>query len=277
MNLLQNYPLPKFQKGANFATQPSTQKLNFNVNAITPQMRLFKFFFGSPFNLPSNPAIVATLNPKPNLYFEKTDEELAIERNGKKVRPIDRKIYISPTDTFHLADNRKINATSELPIKPNRDLFGGIYSKSMARYLVNEARLAKLSKEEAYDILAQSLQETTLGNRNPSNIGHVRFNGQGVSQEPLINAYIANKKLADNLKLTDPLLRLQVYNGLKTITPNTEKGYDGGGDRYGVKIPKEGISMRKRPLYGIRITDLRDNVIKKNPYLTSLIEGVYSR
>jgi hypothetical protein len=69
---------------------------------------------------------------------------------------------------------------------------------------------------------------------------------------------------------------IQAYNGLGKITPQTEKGYHGFemAKIYGVPLPKAGIDMRKNPLYGKRVIDLRDNVIKKNPELVRYVESL---
>ena len=84
-------------------------------------------------------------------------------------------------------------------------------------------------------------------------------------------------KEADRLGITDPAMRLQVYNGMGTITPNTEKNYHGFKMKkiYGVPVPPEGISMKKNPLYGKQILDVRDNVLAKNPEYVKYIDSIY--
>jgi hypothetical protein len=43
---------------------------------------------------------------------------------------------------------------------------------------------------------------------------------------------------------------------------------------YGVPLPKEGIDMRKNPLYGKRVLDLRDNVLRKDEQLANYIKNI---
>ncbi len=60
-------------------------------------------------------------------------------------------------------------------------------------------------------------------------------------------------------------IQIQAYNGLGMIRPPQGKTY------YGQSKP---IDMRKTPLYGDRIIDLRENVIKKNPELVALLKAI---
>jgi hypothetical protein len=78
---------------------------------------------------------------------------------------------------------------------------------------------------------------------------------------------------AKRAKINDELLQIQYYNGLGTVTPKTEKNYHGFEMQkiYGVPIPAGGINMRKNPLYGKQIKDLRDNVILQNAYIKGLL------
>jgi len=68
-----------------------------------------------------------------------------------------------------------------------------------------------------------------------------------------------------------------VYNGLGTVTPDTEKDYHGFRMKkiYGVPVPASGINMRKNPLYGKQIVDIRDNVLKQNPEFLKLVDEYY--
>jgi hypothetical protein len=45
---------------------------------------------------------------------------------------------------------------------------------------------------------------------------------------------------------------------------------------YGVPVPKEGINMKKNPLYGKQIMDLRDNVLNQNPEYVNYLNTVYN-
>ena len=71
---------------------------------------------------------------------------------------------------------------------------------------------------------------------------------------------------------SDEIWRIQSHNGWGYITPNTEIEYDGGGDRYEMKIPKEGVSMKKNPIYGRFIKQLKDESIATNKDIQRLVE-----
>jgi hypothetical protein len=53
---------------------------------------------------------------------------------------------------------------------------------------------------------------------------------------------------------------IQAWNGYGKITPKSEYG---GNMYYGIDVSKNPINMNKTPVYGDRIIDIRENVIKK--------------
>ena len=69
--------------------------------------------------------------------------------------------------------------------------------------------------------------------------------------------------------------RIQAYNGLGMIKPDTEKSYHGYkmDSIYGVPLTEKGINMRENPLYGKRILDLTNNVIMQNKMIRDYVEG----
>jgi len=177
-----------------------------------------------------------------------------------------------------ITDPRKIRATTGKAINPNKDLVSGVYSTENLKKIVNAAKKNKLSLDDIYTLAAMDLQETGWG-RADDNIGHV-LHGEGVLPEDrFVNAYLNSINTANRLKFTDPYLRLQVYNGLGRVTPNTEKNYHGFRMQniYGVPIPAGGISMRENPLYGKQIIDLRDNVLKTNADYINYVNWLYNQ
>jgi LysM repeat protein len=184
----------------------------------------------------------------------------------------------SPEPTIHLKlnDPRKIRMTTGQKINPNVDLVSGEYTLNDIDSAIKKAKAMGLSVEDAYNLAAMDLQETGWGNKD-SQMGHVLHGKGNTAEERFLNAYSEKMKEADRLKIKDPMLRLQVYNGMGVVTPKTEKNYHGFEMQkiYGVPIPKEGISMRKNPLYGKQIVDLRDNVLKKNPEFVKYINSIY--
>jgi hypothetical protein len=191
----------------------------------------------------------------------------------KVVRPI-------PVErTLHVRDPRTIRATSGRPMRPTSDILTGDYNSVPLDKTLREAKRQGLSKEDMWNLSSMALAEAGLGKKT-YNIGQVTASpGEEGTPGPyeFVHAYIEKMKDADRLNLTDPAARLQIYNGNRMITPKTERklrGYDMN-MAYGVPIPKEGISMKKRPLYGINVLDVKNNVIKKNPEFVRYIDSIY--
>jgi len=184
----------------------------------------------------------------------------------------------SSPKTFKIEDKRKVLATSGQPIRPNVDITSGEYDLDVLKGIIESAKRKKLPIEDVKNLAAIAFQETKFG-KTDENLGHVSENFESRSDlEALTNAYITKMKEADRLGIKDEAKRLQVYNGLKLITPDTEKDYHGFKMKkiYGVPVPKEGINMKKNPLYGKQIMDLRDNVLNQNPEYVNYLNTVYN-
>ena len=82
------------------------------------------------------------------------------------------------------------------------------------------------------------------------------------------------EKIAHNLGYHTPEMELQTYNGLGKIFPDTERNYHGYRMKkiYGVPVPEEGLDMRKNPLYGKRVLDIKKNVVDKDKYVDQLVD-----
>jgi peptidoglycan hydrolase-like protein with peptidoglycan-binding domain len=183
-----------------------------------------------------------------------------------------------PDEMITIKDGRKIRLTTGQAINPNTDLVGKSYSTKALRSILNTAKNRGLSKDDALTLAAMDLQETRWGETD-DHMGHVLYgNNSTISPaENFINAYLRSKETANRLKLSDEYTRLQVYNGLGKVTPNTEKDYHGFRMKkiYGVPVPESGIDMKKNPLYGKQIVDIRDNVLKQNPEFLKLVDEYY--
>lgn len=166
----------------------------------------------------------------------------------------------------HINDPRTINATSGNPINPNVDLKSGDYHTGVIGEI---ARAARAYGQNPQELMAIALQETNLGKTDP-NYGHViHYNdpeGRGSAYD-LALAKAKKDELATSKGFgNNELLKLQAYNGLGTVYPSTEAGYHGFNmsSIYGVPLTGAGINMTENPLYGKRIVDLRDNVLKNS-------------
>ena len=197
--------------------------------------------------------------------------------DDEPVKPIKKPVTKGKPRTLNIVDPRKKMATTNQPLRPNSDLVGGKYNSNHLDKLMQEAKRQKLSKQDMMNLSAMGFQETKWG-KSDGNIGHVLGNWKGNdSYQQFISAYKEKMKEADRLGIKDPATRLQVYNGLGTVTPKTEKHYHGFEMQkiYGVPIPKGGINMKKNPLYGKQVMDIRDNVLAKNPEYLQYMDSIY--
>jgi hypothetical protein len=184
----------------------------------------------------------------------------------------------SSPKTFKIEDKRKVLATSGQPIRPNVDITSGEYDLDVLKGIIESAKRKKLPIEDVKNLAAIAFQETKFG-KTDKNIGHV-IDGPFYRSdyEALTNAYINKMKKADKLGIKDDATRLQVYNGLGVIKPSTEQDYHGFKMKkiYGVPVPSTGISMKKNPLYGKQIMDLKDNVLNQNPEYVNYLNTLYN-
>jgi hypothetical protein len=195
----------------------------------------------------------------------------------KPIKQIKKPVTQGKPRTLNIVDPRKKMATTNQPLRPNSDLVGGKYSSNHLDKLMQEAKRQKLSKQDMMTLSAMGFQETKWG-KSDGNIGHVIGNWKGNDYyQKFISAYKEKMKEADRLGITDPATRLQVYNGMGTVTPKTEKNYHRFEMQkiYGVPIPKGGINMKKNPLYGKQVMDIRDNVLAKNPEYLQYMDSIY--
>lgn len=180
--------------------------------------------------------------------------------------------------TIDLIDPRKVRATTGKPIVANRDLVSGKYDGVPMEEIIKRTKKRGLKEEDAWNLMSIGLQETGLGKIGDEwNIGHVTGWTSENTYDNMIDAYVEKMAIADRLKYTDPALRLQLYNGTGMITPKSDFEYHGFkmDSIYGVPIPKGGINMKKNPLYGKQILDLRDNVLKKNLEVQKMMNQYY--
>jgi hypothetical protein len=186
---------------------------------------------------------------------------------------------------YKISDLRKMSGTTGKAIDPRTELLSGEYD---GERMENIVKASKRYGIDPYTALAIDLQETGLGKRSPGSIGHTMMDFRQMiptkmpSEEEsdeydmYARAIATKMQYADKLGIKDPLVRLQAYNGLGKIFPETEQNYHGFKMKkiYGVPVPKGGIDMRKNPLYGKRVSDIRDNILRKDKNLDAYIRSV---
>jgi hypothetical protein len=199
--------------------------------------------------LDKNAVTVSSLNKKRRDHLSKLHKEIAF-----------------PKEFVDLNDTRTVRATTGEKINPNVDLKGDKYNKAIIDNIIKKSKAVGVDPST---MLAIALQETNFGKTDP-NLGHVKKGYKGYPYS-YIDFY---KQKLNEAKFKDELLQIQYYNGLGTVYPETEEDYHGYEMQkiYGVPLPASGINMRKNPLYGKQIIDLRDNVILKNPYIQKALK-----
>jgi hypothetical protein len=136
-----------------------------------------------------------------------------------------------------------------------------------AKRIVTEA---KRQGVDPYTALAMAHQETNLQeDENP-----FRIYGGGNTNDPIkegIGFLKGKLAYAKSLgKKTEPE-QIQAYNGYGKIGVGSE---DKSNSYYGIDVSKAPLDMNKNPVYGKRIIDLRDNVLKQNPDIVKLVSSV---
>jgi hypothetical protein len=213
------------------------------------------------------PALIAKGIEKVSSWFGDDNKKPVVE----KTAPLEETIHID------LKDPRKVRMTTGSKMNPNRDLMSGDYVLNEIGEAVKRAKKRGMSLDDAWNLAAIDFQETQLGNID-NQMGHAKDYKGYDWIDKFLNAYQDKMKTANRLKYKDPYLRLQVYNGLGKVYPETEQWYHGfkANSFYGVPVPKTGLDLKKNPLYGKQIVDLRDNVLKKNPEFVKFITEAYN-
>jgi hypothetical protein len=217
---------------------------------------------------PSSIATMATMAAKAKEFFGFNEPKIVRTPSSSPSR-------------LSIRDPRKVMKTTGQPLRPNSDLLTGEYNIGNLEALIYEAKRQNMSYDDLMNLSAMGFQETKWGREDGNNIGHVINKGDipndADNYTSFIHAYNTKMKEADRLKIKDEATRLQVYNGLGKIFPSTEAGYHGFKMKkiYGVPVPKGGIDLKKNPLYGKQIIDIRDNVLKQNPNYMIYMDSIY--
>jgi hypothetical protein len=187
-------------------------------------------------------------------------------------KPIISKIKIKDNRDVDYATNQKLNEGNRMSADVDPEYI---------KHLIDSAKKYGV---DPYTTLAIGLNETglKLGDKNKYNPDPIK------SANPFMISSVNDdlpKSYTDGDSLTDLFFKIfkekqdtakkmgknseedmiQAYNGYGTIK--------GRGKLYGIDTDKNPIDFNKNPIYGKRIIDIRDNIIKKHPELVKLIEG----
>lgn len=161
-----------------------------------------------------------------------------------------------------IPDTRKVDSITGRPIGDANSLTRTA-DPALLKQIVQEA---KRQKVDPYTALAMAHQESGFDEDNPFHIL-----GGGKTDDPVKEgiSFLKDKlDYARRLGKTDEASQIQAYNGYGKVGSHTE-----GSQKmmYGVDVSKTPIDMNKTPLYGRRIIDIRENILKKNPQIAKLV------
>ena len=176
---------------------------------------------------------------------------------------------------IQLQDTRKVALATGAKIQPGQT--NGTYDTAIINNVIAAAKHVGVDPNTA---LAVALQESHMGVKNPENLGNV-YAGYGKAPDGLNQqAYELAKTLRDKmdegkrLGFKDEAHQLQMYNGMGKLKVGMMNGKPTPTKYYGIDVTKDQpLDLKKNPLYGKTIQDLRENVIKKNPRIQKLISG----
>lgn len=199
-------------------------------------------------------------------YYTKTENEF--KQQYWNLQP-------QPRERIKIEDTRKVDRVTGEPLPDTKKL----HVEADTELVKTIVQKAKQHNIDPYTALAIAHQETGLDDRyytNPFNLlSGGRLNPDTANQNILDLTMLEmqdKNKLAKRLgKKTEEEI-IQAWNGYGKI----DSGSFGGKVKkaYGIDISKEPIDMAKNPVYGKRVLDIRENVIKKNPAIVDIVNSV---
>jgi hypothetical protein len=170
-----------------------------------------------------------------------------------------------------IKDTRKRDAVSNLPIT-DKNRKDATVNRDVVKGIIKEA---KTQGVDPYTALAVAHQETNFKDYGDNDYFHVLdpdFSDPSDDYVHLGVKALKNKMdYGTKLGKKDEASVLQAFNGYGKIGKNTE-GHQS--KMYGVDVSKGDIDMAKTPLWGKRVIDLRDNILKNNPEIARLVQIV---
>lgn len=145
---------------------------------------------------------------------------------------------------------------------------------SQAKHIITKAKEYGI---DPYTALAMVYQETGFKEEysdNPFNLlSGGRLNPDTADQDFIdlsMQEMLDKQKLAERLgKKTDEEI-IQAWNGYGKIGGNSFSGTTK--KAYGLDVSNEPLDMNEDPVYGRRVVDIRDNILKQNPEIVKLVD-----
>jgi hypothetical protein len=163
-----------------------------------------------------------------------------------------------------IEDNRSVDAvtnqkvTKKAPLVADKD------------FIKNVVSAAKRHGIDPYTALAMAYQETNMGDGWKDNPFHM---SRMQTEEPLEESMLFLKEklaLAKRLGKKNEADIIQAWNGYGKITPKSEYNTN---MYYGIDVSKNPIDMNTNPIYGKRVLDVRDNILKKNKNIIDIVNS----
>jgi hypothetical protein len=176
-------------------------------------------------------------------------------------------------------DTRENDSVTNMPVSDNNRLHANIDTDS-AKEIVSKA---KKHGVDPYTALAVAYQETGYSNeygdnpffvlvKNPDELTKFQKDPVDYSMQLMSDKNKYAKKLG---KKSDEDI-IQAWNGYGKVGGNNDLSISPIKKMYGVDVSKNPIDMNKNPVYGKRVIDIRDNILKKNPDIVKLVNETTS-
>jgi len=174
--------------------------------------------------------------------------EYRMEEGGAAWPMLPYKTLIPPSNTVKIGD-RTIDRTA----------------------ISNIVQAARKNQVDPYTALAIAYQESGIDKDHPYHLNPDVYGTNYGNADQGMRSIVAQMQYADRLQKSGKVpsgedYRLQGYNGYGII----KRGHadlEGANSIYGQAIPDNGIDLRSNPLYGKRIIDIRENLLRNNPYI----------
>lgn len=174
--------------------------------------------------------------------------------------------------TIPIKDTRKTDYVTQQDVSDKSRLHGNIDS-AQAKKIVAKAKEYGI---DPYTALAIAYQETGFKSDYADNPFNLLSGGRlnpGTANEDMIDLsmqeMVDKQKIADRLGKTTDEEKIQAWNGYGKIGGNSFGGKVS--QVYGLDVTKDPIDMNTDPVYGKRVVDIRDNILKNNPAIVKLV------
>lgn len=179
-------------------------------------------------------------------------------------------------------DTRKVDSVSGKEVKDTNNM-STLADPDIVRQIIVGAKKRGIDPNTAISI---AMQETGVGKMTDYKNNPLHLNppkGAPIFEEDTKNRIEESLDfLKEKMKQgkargkTDEASILQAWNGYGKFQAMGDE--DGNQSLYGIdlaKLPNKTLDMNENPVYGKRIIDLRDNVIKQHPEIQSMIKDIY--